>query len=159
MPDLFCSGMQFGNFWTNSLPTSICLDSQAIISGVSFSALRDIPSSSWPASTRNSWLRCQQSFLSEAASKHTAISTKPCFAAKCRDVLLLSSKSGFWRDRGLFRTMRLTSRRSFSTMARRRRVATSILYTDQQWKPLVMEWHLHGGSISTAMREFERCRS
>ncbi len=57
----------------------------------------------------------------------TAISKNPALLAKCREVLLLSSKSGFCNEPGLFRTMRFTRRRSLIRMARRRRSETSII--------------------------------
>lgn len=55
------------------------------------------------------------------------MSRNPCFAARCNEVLLLFAKSGFWRACGLLRTMRRTSNRSLRWIARRSRMATSII--------------------------------
>jgi hypothetical protein len=57
----------------------------------------------------------------------TAICVKPFRAARCRLVLLLSSKSGLRSLCGLFRMMRATRGKSLRRMARRRRRDTSIL--------------------------------
>ena len=80
-------------------------------SGVFMLLLRLMEPSSWPTLMRNS-----------------AIWQKPKWAARCREVLLLSVKSGFWHSRGLLSTMRFTSERSFKWMARRRRTDASILF-------------------------------
>ena len=55
---------------------------------------------------------------------------KPCFAARCSDVLERSSKSGLRRYVWLLRIMRWTRARSLSRMARRSRRGTSILLLD-----------------------------
>ena len=57
----------------------------------------------------------------------TTISTLPVWAARCKLVLLLSLKSGFCKMPGLERMMRLTSKASDKSMARRRRVLASII--------------------------------
>jgi hypothetical protein len=59
--------------------------------------------------------------------RHTAICVKPFRAARCKLVLLLSSKSGLRSLCGLLRMMRCTKGRSLRRMARRRRRDTSIL--------------------------------
>jgi len=57
----------------------------------------------------------------------TVISRRPSLAARWREVLPLSSRSGFWRCLGLFLTMRLTRERSLRWMARRRRMETGVM--------------------------------
>lgn len=57
----------------------------------------------------------------------TAMSRNPSFAARCKEVLPLSVKSGFWMALGLLLTMRLTRTRSLRWIARRRRMETSII--------------------------------
>ena len=66
------------------------------------------------------------------SAKVTVISSSPSLAARCREVLPLSSKSGFCRHWGLLFTIRLTRTRSFRWIARRRRVGTLILCSGQQ---------------------------
>jgi hypothetical protein len=55
----------------------------------------------------------------DAIALHTAISTSPPWAARCREVLLLSAASGFCRKPGLLSRMRCTKARSFWTTALR----------------------------------------
>ena len=62
--------------------------------------------------------------------RSTASCESPSFATRCREVLPLSEKSGFGRMAGLLFTMRWTRTRSSRYIARRRRMATSILRGD-----------------------------
>lgn len=55
MPVLFVHGMHRGKRWINSLPISVFPAVRATIKGVSQSAFREMPSSSCPASIRNSY--------------------------------------------------------------------------------------------------------
>jgi hypothetical protein len=113
-PFLSCHPIHSGNLFAKSTPISSLPASAASIRGVSQSLFLLTISSSWPASIRNS-----------------AMATKPCFAARWRDVLDLSSKSGLRRYSGLLRTTRFTRERSFRRMARRKRRGVSILVVYQ----------------------------
>lgn len=55
---------------------------------------------------------------------HTTISRLPIIAARCSEVLLLSSKFGFSRNLGLFFMIRFTSKTSFHRIALRKRTCT-----------------------------------
>jgi hypothetical protein len=70
--------------------------------------------------------------LKDVHGRRTAICVKPFRAARCKLVLLLSSKSGLRSLCGLLRMMRCTRGRSLSRMARRRRRDTSILCSQYQ---------------------------
>lgn len=108
-PCLFFHGIHLGKCAASNWATGSEV-STARWRGVSQLALREMPSFSWPASMRNS-----------------AMSSRPSWAARWRDVLPLSVKSGFWRLWGLFLIMRLRRLRSLRWMARRMRMETLIL--------------------------------
>ena len=59
--------------------------------------------------------------------ERTAISFRPRWAARCKEVLLLSWGSGFWRYAGFFFRIRLTNARSFCTIALRSLAGMSTL--------------------------------
>ncbi|EDN03379.1 predicted protein [Histoplasma mississippiense (nom. inval.)] len=58
---------------------------------------------------------------------HTTISRLPIIAARCSEVLLLSSKFGFSRNLGLFFMIRFTSKTSFHRIALRKRTCTAYI--------------------------------
>ncbi len=112
-PSLFFHVIHSGNLLASITPTSSFPAIAANMSGVSQSLfLLIMPpfASSCPCSIRNS-----------------AIPVNPHRAARCSEVLLRSSQSGFLRYEGLLRMMRFTRGRSLRRMARRRRRDTSIL--------------------------------